>query len=824
MSRRAQVCRRLVVTALVALAVACSGDEPAPATQLRPTSVGAWLPANAREAELRHSRGLQNAPVVREVSAREFISRQIVVTLESAPVAHVAPELLDVGPQCLQGLGDCDGRVENGCETATDRSLANCGACGQVCAAAGRGWVPLCAGGSCTQVCPPGRYDRDGMPDNACEYLCRKRPGRDLPDVNGLDSDCDGYDGSADSVVFVAENASGTTGAVLDPVPSINEAIQIAVRTGRHHVLIGMGSYRESVVLANGVSLHGGYDPEHEWRRPRNGSATQLVGWRAEQHSIRTVRGELILMTTQVDRLDIVTVSTVAGVPGVNAYGMWCRNCPGLVLSSVSVTVGAGSGGRDGRPGRAGANGWAGRPGGPGEADGSGSLGGHGGRGAGANCAGDAAGAPGGAGGGSDGDGLTSFGVTGGSTTMAAGGAGGGGGDPGVAGRDGASSWAGMAGEAGAAGRMWMFEPDGTPVAEGGGPGGPGREGAGGGGGGGGGAQHCALFCSDGFGNGGGGGGSGGCSGFGGEGGAGGGGSFGVVLLGSSAGARIVGSVIRTATGGNGGNGGPGGPGGSPGTGGAGGLTDVDEVGAGGRGGDGGHGGIGGPGGSGAGGASIALYCSANRIVMQNSRLTADIPGASGTFPATAAVGMGNTALQCPGIVGHLVLRPGTRRPRMRRGGSQAGAAQPREGAEPILAEIVPDVARYGANSNPYPEQPLVLPEVLPEAEPTAPAGPSLTQGTDAERWVGAGNAALDRRDYDGAVTALLRAQSFVNPGLASISALKNRLAEVGPNAVGILLQRGDCAGGQRLFSRLRGIGLEGGSRGHFSPEWCPAP
>ncbi len=74
------------------------------------------------------------------------------------------------GPgQCDPGFGDCDGNRANGCETSTTDDLANCGACGAVCAPS-RAATSICSSGVCRVLtCRMGYADCDGDAANGCE-------------------------------------------------------------------------------------------------------------------------------------------------------------------------------------------------------------------------------------------------------------------------------------------------------------------------------------------------------------------------------------------------------------------------------------------------------------------------------------------------------------------------------------------------------------------------------------------------------------------------------------------------------------------------------
>lgn len=79
----------------------------------------------------------------------------------------------DCGPHltcagdCLPGFADCDGDLMNGCESLSDEDPANCGSCGNVCAAANS--VGVCVAGACLLVCDAGFDDCNGDVTDGCE-------------------------------------------------------------------------------------------------------------------------------------------------------------------------------------------------------------------------------------------------------------------------------------------------------------------------------------------------------------------------------------------------------------------------------------------------------------------------------------------------------------------------------------------------------------------------------------------------------------------------------------------------------------------------------
>src|SRR5205823_2773176 len=54
---------------------------------------------------------------------------------------------------CHSDFGDCNGNLDDGCETPTN-TITNCGACGVACGA-DAGCAPMCGAGHCAVACPP---------------------------------------------------------------------------------------------------------------------------------------------------------------------------------------------------------------------------------------------------------------------------------------------------------------------------------------------------------------------------------------------------------------------------------------------------------------------------------------------------------------------------------------------------------------------------------------------------------------------------------------------------------------------------------------------
>ncbi len=71
------------------------------------------------------------------------------------------------GITCAQGFGDCDGSAANGCETNLLTDTAHCGSCIAACSTANG--TPTCGGGACGIACAADWADCDGDLANGCE-------------------------------------------------------------------------------------------------------------------------------------------------------------------------------------------------------------------------------------------------------------------------------------------------------------------------------------------------------------------------------------------------------------------------------------------------------------------------------------------------------------------------------------------------------------------------------------------------------------------------------------------------------------------------------
>jgi hypothetical protein len=425
----------------------------------------------------------------------------------------------------------------------------------------------------------------------------------------------------ANAVFVSATGSDGNLGTRVLPFATIQAAIGAAAGAGNGaDVYVVAGTFVESITLASGVSIYGGFSGTSWLRDPKNLVTTISGGPKAV-----VGRG---VSNLWIDGLTIVSADAIT--LDASSYALQLVESNDVVISGNVITAGRGAAGQDGAAGADGAPGENGAPGGGGNDDGC--CGGFGGAG------GSGPGYPGGHGGrgGSEGRFNGNSGGWGSGPCSGPGGFGGSWSNPGRPGGNGASGGLCHSGPA-ASGTpdptsTFQYGPEGfsPPFGGSGADGGPG---AGGGGGGGGGGQSC-TFCDDGSGNGGGGGGAGGGGGRGGRGARGGGGSFAIYLYATS-GIVITDNTLATRGGGTGGRGGNFGLGGPGGAGGPGGRVDTDEVGAGGHGGNGGPGELGGFGASGNGGPSIGLFEGAvvNAAELSGNSFDLAPAGAGGSRP-----------------------------------------------------------------------------------------------------------------------------------------------------------------------------------------------
>jgi hypothetical protein len=464
----------------------------------------------------------------------------------------------------------------------------------------------------------------------------------DVPDLNYLDSNCDGIDGDIARAIFVSQSgAFGNPGTMDQPVPDVQFGILLASQDPtKDHVYVSEGTYVGTVVLADGVSVFGGYSESNGWAR----SSQFMTTLRAEapvSEGMVGVHGSALSAPMLLGGLRIETADA-PDLSRMHNYAVLLQQSPDVRLEGVVVDAGDGGSGTrgangvDGQDGQDGYNGTSYSVTVPGywvlgfwvppynhtEYDRGGTGGG------GALRGGD--GGDGGAWDGYDGrDGSSGI------FPPALGGAGGVWIGAGSDGQDG-YLWGSLSGLSATSASNVGYVISGLWVVSGNGA--KGTDGKGGNGGGGGGGGSGAF--GNALGHGGGGGGGGGWPGTGSTGGTHGGSSFALFLAQSSA---VLDACTLVA--GHGANGGDGGRGGVGGTGGAGGST-YSPVQAGrlpgGKGGSGMDGGSGGHGAGGGGGHSYGVLADPmSSVSLTASSVLAGSPGSGGYSSTSWSWGIG---------------------------------------------------------------------------------------------------------------------------------------------------------------------------------------
>ncbi len=538
-------------------------------------------------------------------------------------------------PICNEGSGSC---VE--CIDATHCTDSPNGATG-VCLVDNTCSYP-------STSCPTGFVDLDGNQNNGCE--CEITDANDVPDIDGKDTNCDGVDGVLGvNVLFVSTNGDDTNDGKSPNAPkkSIQNAIQSAATNNIPHVLVAAGEYNETITLADGISVHGGYDST-TWKRNIQTNDSIIKNTEPEydqaSKSYKAVIAQNLTKPTTLSAVTIIGPDADPTKKGASTFGLWSFNSQnlnfehsvvragkaadgelGIVLISVCTRHPGGDGGPtttthncgllppfENQRGKTGKQGTTNDPNKP-------NNGGAGGQGGQSSCSGS----------------------NGGSGAVGAAGS------NGVKGSDATPLTASNMGSLSNDGR-WLPP---APVAAR-----EGQKGAGGGGGGAGGSRSHSMNNSPNptytlTGGAGGTGGTGGCGGKPGVSGISGGSSIAIATIGGKVTMNSNHIVLgKAGNGANGDSGAKGGPGSDGSTGAAGqiGVADtwgnIPKAGSGGKGGNGGNGGAGGTGAGGHGGNAIGLATSNNANVPGKDTLTYDatpaVVGQPGTSPNPALNGL----------------------------------------------------------------------------------------------------------------------------------------------------------------------------------------
>jgi hypothetical protein len=192
------------------------------------------------------------------------------------------------------------------------------------------------------------------------------KPGAvDLPDKNGADTNCDQVDGDLAHAIFVSPGGNATADGrgkivngtlVVAAVQTLAKAITLAdaCQPNKCYVLISASTYDQlatTLQLADGVSLHGGYDGA--WGRTLARDKVIIKG-----SASPTLRATGLTVATRVDRLTVIGPDfSTSPTPGLESIAVLVDATPGpgiLTFEDVQVTAGSGSAGTPGVDGTAG--------------------------------------------------------------------------------------------------------------------------------------------------------------------------------------------------------------------------------------------------------------------------------------------------------------------------------------------------------------------------------------------------------------------------------------------------------------------------------------
>ena len=175
---------------------------------------------------------------------------------------------------------------------------------------------------------------------------CTATSADDEPDVAGTDANCDGVDGVVTDAVFVdaARGSDASAGTREAPVASVGKGIEVAVENGKHMVLLAAGTYSGTVTLADGISIHGGYEPTDGWARPALTTRSPVTILTATSSPV--VLGESIASATRISGVGVTGPNVSAY--GVSSVAMRLVDSAGLTLEDCELRAGTGGPGATG--------------------------------------------------------------------------------------------------------------------------------------------------------------------------------------------------------------------------------------------------------------------------------------------------------------------------------------------------------------------------------------------------------------------------------------------------------------------------------------------
>jgi hypothetical protein len=141
--------------------------------------------------------------------------------------------------------------------------------------------------------------------------------------------------------VFVLADAPQGDGTRTRPFGTIGKAIEIAKAFGKR-VYVCDGTYRESLVLADGVSVTGGFECKGGSWKIGSGRS------RIEAPVSPAIVAKQIAKPTRFERFDVVAPNGKA--PSESSIGLLAVESAALVIASARIVAGDGSKGEDGAP------------------------------------------------------------------------------------------------------------------------------------------------------------------------------------------------------------------------------------------------------------------------------------------------------------------------------------------------------------------------------------------------------------------------------------------------------------------------------------------
>ena len=275
---------------------------------------------------------------------------------------------------CALGEDVCD-LVDNDCDGLVDGPWVsgdglydkdeNCGVCGNNCAATpyanakGKcatepGPVP-----GCDMDCDPGYHDTNDNTADGCE--CEHTNDVDHPD--GVDQNCDGVDGEILNGIFVAKTGDDANpGSLEAPVLTIQTGVTRALAQGKRDVYVATGVYVESVTLAAGVAVYGGYRGDF-FERNITLYETAILALPPKFGKPAAVNAQgLAGPPEQAAVLDGFTIFGADNKSaGGSSYAVWLADCGDQVrITQNWIIAGDGADGTNGPPGTSGLPGLSG--------------------------------------------------------------------------------------------------------------------------------------------------------------------------------------------------------------------------------------------------------------------------------------------------------------------------------------------------------------------------------------------------------------------------------------------------------------------------------